>query len=347
MRPWAGNSPRSGCLRANPTRWIGPCDATRAWSAGYDDLLQEAAGRRAPGRGADSRCHARRDRPGSARGASPGERGRARSWARPLLRRDALGRAVRHAPAGLVVVGGSADRFELPVEVELTLARGSGRKAGARLPAHAERRPPRKSWPSSIAGSSARQAAAWSWFCPARSRRDRRRWSTFTWAWPKRPEPLPQAVSTRTRPQRHAVDRKQQGPPAARARKAATSIAGRSRVPAGSDLTQPGETGWAGFCDMGTHRAAPYRLECAAAGPALVRYQCTDPSGHTKTISLYRRRQLDRGRPERADLGLLEFRRPAKLRRGRTPPRHLSVLQRRHRSSRPQADGVPAQVKAP
>jgi hypothetical protein len=53
------------------------------------------------------------------------------------------------------------------------------------------------------------------------------------------------------------------------------------------DLTMPGDTGWAGFCDMGTHRHSRYRLECTAGGPALVEYQCSDPSGHLKTIRLY------------------------------------------------------------
>jgi hypothetical protein len=55
----------------------------------------------------------------------------------------------------------------------------------------------------------------------------------------------------------------------------------------GRDLTEPGDSGWAGFCDLGTHRTVPYQLDCLARGPALVRYQCIDPAGHTKTISLY------------------------------------------------------------
>ncbi len=53
------------------------------------------------------------------------------------------------------------------------------------------------------------------------------------------------------------------------------------------DLTMPGETNWAGFADIGTYRNEPYRLECVAWGPALVRYQCAGPSGDFKTISLY------------------------------------------------------------
>jgi len=54
------------------------------------------------------------------------------------------------------------------------------------------------------------------------------------------------------------------------------------------DVTAPGETGWAGFADTGgEHRGSPNTLECAAHGPALVRYLCTDEHGLTKTISLF------------------------------------------------------------
>jgi hypothetical protein len=53
------------------------------------------------------------------------------------------------------------------------------------------------------------------------------------------------------------------------------------------DLTMPGESDWAGFADMGTHRDSRYRLQCTARGPALVEFQCSDPTGHTKTIRVY------------------------------------------------------------
>lgn len=53
------------------------------------------------------------------------------------------------------------------------------------------------------------------------------------------------------------------------------------------DLTEPGETGWAGFFDINAYRATPYQLKCVAAGPALVRYQCIDPERRTKNISVY------------------------------------------------------------
>ena len=53
------------------------------------------------------------------------------------------------------------------------------------------------------------------------------------------------------------------------------------------DLTMPGETGWAGFSDMITHRQASYRLNCTAHGPAMVEFQCTEVEGHAKAVRLY------------------------------------------------------------
>jgi hypothetical protein len=54
------------------------------------------------------------------------------------------------------------------------------------------------------------------------------------------------------------------------------------------NLTMPGETGWAGFADTGgDHRNSPNELLCTARGPALVRYVSTDKLGLVKTISLF------------------------------------------------------------
>jgi hypothetical protein len=54
------------------------------------------------------------------------------------------------------------------------------------------------------------------------------------------------------------------------------------------DLTMPGQTGWNGFADAGgAHRSARNELACTACGPALVRYQCSDPTGLSKTVSLF------------------------------------------------------------
>jgi hypothetical protein len=56
---------------------------------------------------------------------------------------------------------------------------------------------------------------------------------------------------------------------------------------ANRDLTMPGEKGWAGFSDIGANRSEPHKLVCTAGGPALVRYECREPSGLVKTISLF------------------------------------------------------------
>jgi hypothetical protein len=56
---------------------------------------------------------------------------------------------------------------------------------------------------------------------------------------------------------------------------------------ANRDLTMPGETDWAGFGDIGFRRHTPYRLVCTAHGPAMVEYQCGDPNGNTRIVRLY------------------------------------------------------------
>ena len=53
------------------------------------------------------------------------------------------------------------------------------------------------------------------------------------------------------------------------------------------DLTMPGESDWHGFSDQYSHRGATYQLTCNARGPAMVEYECNDPWGHTKVIRLY------------------------------------------------------------
>jgi hypothetical protein len=56
----------------------------------------------------------------------------------------------------------------------------------------------------------------------------------------------------------------------------------------GRDLTMPGESGWAGFSDIAAgHRDTPHALACTARGPALVRYVGADPAGLAKTISVF------------------------------------------------------------
>src|SRR5262249_34177379 len=53
------------------------------------------------------------------------------------------------------------------------------------------------------------------------------------------------------------------------------------------DVTMPGETDWAGFSDIYSHRRAPYQLECKAHGPALVEFECSDSWGQVKLLRAY------------------------------------------------------------
>ena len=54
------------------------------------------------------------------------------------------------------------------------------------------------------------------------------------------------------------------------------------------DLTQPGESGWSGFADMGgDHRSSASRIEILSAGPVLARLRCTNEAGLVKTISVF------------------------------------------------------------
>jgi hypothetical protein len=101
------------------------------------------------------------------------------------------------------------------------------------------------------------------------------------------PKPLPQAVSTKDAPKgmkwiENDKVRLLVGPEGAHVyRWEVKSLNNR-------DLTEPGETGWAGFADAGfDHREIRHAIACTARGPALVRCQCSAPTGQVKTISLY------------------------------------------------------------
>ena len=113
------------------------------------------------------------------------------------------------------------------------------------------------------------------------------------------------------------------------------------------DLTMPGQTNWHGFADVGgVHRAAQNKLACTACGPALVRYQCTDPTGLSKTISLF-------GSVSWMEVDLnygveyyWDFDNPDNFAAdGPTPGTYLFSNGATGRVGR-KADGVPAQVKA-
>ncbi|MFH1921949.1 MAG: hypothetical protein ABIP48_18945, partial [Planctomycetota bacterium] len=55
----------------------------------------------------------------------------------------------------------------------------------------------------------------------------------------------------------------------------------------GRDLTMPGQTGWSGFADIHSDRQTPHSLKCVARGPALVRYECGTEEGMVKAVGLF------------------------------------------------------------
>ncbi|MBM4079572.1 MAG: hypothetical protein FJ278_07725, partial [Planctomycetes bacterium] len=55
----------------------------------------------------------------------------------------------------------------------------------------------------------------------------------------------------------------------------------------GLDITQPGETNWAGFLDVRGYRSEPFTLTCEAKGPVLVRYRMTASDGFCKLVNFY------------------------------------------------------------
>lgn len=114
------------------------------------------------------------------------------------------------------------------------------------------------------------------------------------------------------------------------------------------DMTMPGETNWQGFADVPwEHRNTKHELTCLAHGPALVRYECRDPSGLKKTISLFGGVswvEVELNNPVEA---YWDFDDPANFAAdGPTPGRYLFSNGTSGAVGR-QADGVPAQVKVP
>ena len=113
------------------------------------------------------------------------------------------------------------------------------------------------------------------------------------------------------------------------------------------DLTMPGQTDWAGFCDVGKgHRNAVNQLTCLARGSALVRYRCTDPAGLAKTISLFGGVSWIEVDLNHAVQYYWDFDAPANFAAdGPTPGRYLFSNGAAGPVGR-SADGVAAQVKA-
>jgi hypothetical protein len=113
------------------------------------------------------------------------------------------------------------------------------------------------------------------------------------------------------------------------------------------DLTMPGESDWHGFSDLHPHRAAPYQLSCKARGPAMVEYECNDPWGHTKILRLYGGASWIEVLLNEPASVYWDFDNPKNFASdGPTPGRWLFSDGQSGAVGR-EAEGVPAQVKAP
>lgn len=186
---------------------------------------------------------------------------------------------------GLVVEAGSADRHELPIEVELPLPAEFTNKPVRAFAAVAAGEPCEilaQLDPSTSAGKSRLTALLPG---PLASGQQALVHIYLGMSGPAT-SLLPQAVSTReAADDMHWIEndrlRLLLGP--------AGSHLYRCEIKSleNRDLTEPGDTDWAGFADIHALRRVPYRLTALATGPALVRFQCLDEQGHGKMISVY------------------------------------------------------------
>jgi hexosaminidase len=195
---------------------------------------------------------------------------------------------------GLVVRAGSVDRFELPVELAVALPAGLAEKpvrAFCLLPGkEPEEIPAQLDLASPAAGTDGEAGPAKPrlvLLIPGPISKGSHATIHVYLGLNSPPKPLAGAASTRDAPKgmkwlENDRVRLLLGPEGAHVyRWEVKSMANR-------DLTEPGETGWAGFSDAGLdHRNVQHTLTCTARGPALVRYQCTAPTGQVKTISLF------------------------------------------------------------
>ena len=113
------------------------------------------------------------------------------------------------------------------------------------------------------------------------------------------------------------------------------------------DLTMPGESDWHGFSDLHPHRSSPYQLNCRAHGPAMVEYESTDPWGHSKILRLYGGASWVEELLNEPASVYWDFDNPKNFASdGPTPGQWLFSDGQSGPVGR-EADGVPAQVKAP
>ena len=195
--------------------------------------------------------------------------------------------ALATAPHRLAVLvnAGSADRFDLPVELDVTLPEALAAKparAFVSAPPAAPREILAQLDPSDTAGK--RRLVL---LLPGLLAKNTQVVVHVYLGLPAAAPALPQAVTTRDGPDGSKWLENDQVR-LLLGREGAHVYRWEVKALGGRDLTMPGETGWAGFSDLAQgHRNTPHELTCAARGPALARYVCTDATGLVKTISLF------------------------------------------------------------
>ncbi|MGD0093347.1 MAG: cobalamin-dependent protein, partial [Planctomycetota bacterium] len=196
-------------------------------------------------------------------------------WAEP---------AATHRFAALINAG-SADRFDLPVELDVTVPEALAGKP-VRAFAAAKDAAPREVL-AQLNPTEAPGKSRLSLLLPGPLAKNAQAAVHVYLGLPAVPPALPEAVATRD------------GPDGAKwlendqvrlllGREGGHIYRWEVKALGGRSLTMPGGSGWAGFSDLAPlHRNTPHQLNCAARGPALVRYVCTDDTGLVKAVSLW------------------------------------------------------------
>jgi hypothetical protein len=243
---------------------------------------------------------------------------------------------------GVRVAAGATDRFDVPVEIELGLPPGLIGKAAC-LVSLGEGGVLR--WPAQVDPSASSNKARLVFLLPGLVAKGAEAAVHVYLGLPDTARPLPQACSQQDAPAgmkwiENDKLRLLLGSEGGHVYRCEAKEAG------GRDLTQPGESGWAGFCDIGSLRGVPYTLNCVARGPALVRYACAEPSGHTKMIGLFSGASWIEVMLSEPSPIFWNFDNPRNFAAdGPTPGSYLFSDGKTGAVGR-EADGVPAQVKA-
>lgn len=180
---------------------------------------------------------------------------------------------------GLIVNAGAADRFHLPVEIELTVPPALAAKPVRAFLVDGPPRPRELLAQLDPVGEAGKSRLVLLLTEPLRSHESA---SVHVYlGLPRPPSPLSGAASTRPEAQGgHWLENDRVR--ALLGREGAHVYRWEVKAAADRDLTMPGENGWAGFSDIASHRQSAYQLECRARGPAMVEFRCDDAAGHDR-----------------------------------------------------------------